>query len=200
MLVLMMCLTSSLSFHPGRAFAARTRVGPPPPVVRFYGQVTSASLVKGVPSAFTLMTRNGPVDFRLPPRAKLVSRSAEAEVEGFQSGDYAIVMARRVNRGWVANRVEFDVQPITVAIQVTLTGTVQRVSANGKLFSMLLDSGPLRRVVINARTKYRMDGQLLDGPPALMRGDVVTVIMRRVVRTWVALSVNVRTSYPYARG
>lgn len=174
-------------------------MGPPAPVVRFYGQVTSASLVKGVPSAFTLITRNGPVDFRLPPRANLVSRSAEAEVEGFQSGDYAIVMARRVNRGWVANRVEYDVQPITVAVQVTLTGTVQRVSANGKLFSMQLDSGPLRWVVINARTKYRLDGQLLDGPPVLMRGDAVTVIMRRVIRTWVALSVNVRTSAPYLR-
>jgi len=129
-----------------------------------------------------------------------VSRSAEAEVEGFQSGDYAIVMARHVNRGWVANRVEYDVQPIAGVVQVTLTGTVQRVSANGKLFSMQVDSGSVRWVVINARTKYRVDGQLLDGPPVLMRGDMVTVIMRRVVRTWVALSVNVRTSSPYLRG
>jgi hypothetical protein len=125
---------------------------------------------------------------------KFHAGSAEAEVEGFQAGDYAVVTARHVNRTWVASSIDFDVQPITVMQVQNVTGTIVRVSPNGKRFLMLLDTGTMRWVTVTRKTKFHMDGQLVDPPPPLLKGDMVQVGMEHTGRLWVALDITIRTA------
>ncbi|GAC1464362.1 MAG: hypothetical protein PVSMB7_07280 [Chloroflexota bacterium] len=165
-------------------------------VVRFTGQVASVQVSRdGTPLAFTLRIARRLVDFRTSPQAKLVPRSAEAAVEGFMPNDYATVMARRVNRQWVAQRVEFDVQSIPASPLpiVTVMGTVVAESATNRSLTMTLDTGDVRLVLITKQTRFRIDGQIVS-PTPLMKGDTVRVTMRRAGRSWVAVEINLQTA------
>jgi len=143
----------------------------------------------------TLQTKARALVVRVGPQAKLLPRSAEAEVEGLVSNDFAIVFARRVARTWVAYRVEYDVQPIAVVPPtIMVTGVVIRVNPNGRSFTMMLDSGDLRFVTMNKQTKFQLDGQLVDGSGLVTKDEAVQVAMRRTNHGWLALDVNVKSS------
>jgi hypothetical protein len=166
----------------------------PPDVQRFVGQVIRLFPSANNPAGFTLQLRNRTIDLMITAGTKFHAGSAEAEVEGFQAGDYAVVTARHVNRTWVASSIDFDVQPITVMQVQNVTGTIVRVSPNGKRFLMLLDTGTMRWVTVTRKTKFHMDGQLVDPPPPLLKGDMVQVGMEHTGRLWVALDITIRTA------
>ncbi len=168
-----------------------------PALTKFVGQIVTVQSGKdGAPSLFTLRIARRLVDFRLTAQARLVAKSAEAAVEGFVADDYAVVMARHVNRQWLAYRVDFDVQPFLGVAPVTITvaGTVVTESATGKAFTMTLNTGDMRLVQIVKQTKFRIDGQLLANPTVLMKGDMVKVVMRRSGRVWIAVDINLQSA------
>jgi hypothetical protein len=166
----------------------------PPPPQRFVGQVVRLYPSVDNPTGFTLQLRNRTLDMTITSNTKFHADSAEAEVEGFQAGDYAVVLARRVNRAWVSLSIDFDVQPISVPQMQTVSGTILRVALNGKRFLILLDAGPTRWVTVTKKTRFHMDGQILDPPPPLLRGDMVQVAMERSNRLWIALDITIRTA------
>ena len=179
----------------GQAQVHPTPVRPVLPITaRFAGLVTSVSGPSASPTSFTLETKARPIDLRVAPAAVFTPKSAEAEVEGFMVGDYAVVNARRINRTWVAEQISFDVRPVKHPRDITVTGSVLRVAVNGKHFEIALDSGGSRWVAINATTQFRLDGQLVFNPPPLSKGERVTVVMRSTLSGWVAVEVNLRTS------
>src|SRR5690348_10644658 len=57
---------------------------------RLMGQVSALSGPVSNPDGFTLDTGNRSVDVRIAPKATFTARSAEAEVEGLQVGDYVV--------------------------------------------------------------------------------------------------------------
>lgn len=168
------------------------RVPPLHPLARFVGLVTSV-LPANNPRSITLQLRARSVDFRISPAAVLVPNSAEAEVEGLQVGDYAVVQARHMNRGWTAFHIEYDVQPI-VQGKVTVSGTITRITVNDRRFVLKLATGETRLVLVTANTAFRIDGVIIDTPPELSLGDMVQVTMRTTSRGWVAMDVNLKTS------
>jgi hypothetical protein len=123
-----------------------------------------------------------------------VPKSAEAEVAGFQVGDYALVTARRVARAWVATHIDFDTQPISMVPPKIWMGTVGRVILNGKRFVLRLDTGGTRVITINPATTFRVDGQLTATPPPLKTGDVVQVTARSTASGWVAIEIDLKTT------
>lgn len=177
----------------GQTTAAHAQQAPPDQQ-RFVGQVVRLFPSVSNPAGFTLQLRERTVDLTITAGTKFHAGSAEAEVEGFQVGDYAVVLARHVNRAWVAASIDFDVQPIAVLQVQTATGTIARVSPNGKRFLMLLDAGTSRWVTVTRKTKFHMDGQLLDPPPPLVKGDDVQVAMEHSGRLWTALDITIRTT------
>lgn len=185
-------LGSSIALTPVRA---QSGPGPHGPVIQFNGQVIAVAGPPDSPTGFTLLHGALTTDFRLAPAASLQARSAEAAVAGFATGDYALVTARRVKFAWVAIRVSYDVNPIPGrAVIVVLTGTIVRVSPNGKILTIKLVNGTTHDVFIDLQTTFRVDGQLTDTPPLLSAGEVVTVRTRHAPRGWVAIDVNLRTT------
>jgi len=173
-------------------FPVRAQTHPPP--ARFVGQVTAVTGSPGSPRGFTLQTKARSIDMRISPTAIVNPRSAEAEVEGFTVGDYATVLAVHVNRAWVAERIDFDVRPVPSAPQTkTVTGTVTRVTVNGKRFLLLLDTGGTRWIAVNDKTQFRVDNQLVFNPPMLAKGAQVVVTVRVTPTGWVAVEVNLKT-------
>jgi hypothetical protein len=182
--------------HPGTRAGAQAPAAP----VTFYGQVTSITGPADNPTRFTLLRQlsNGHtqvVPFR-SPGVLLKPLSAEAEVEGFQIDDYALVTAHRVRAAWVASRVQFDTQPITPHPVITLSGTVTRVTPNGKRFAMRTsDTGAIKVISIVAKTQFRIDGQLVGSAPVLSKGDVVQVQARKAAGgVLVAVEINLKTA------
>ncbi|MBV9281113.1 MAG: hypothetical protein JOZ41_13610 [Chloroflexi bacterium] len=178
-------------------------------LTRFVGMVGAVVGPADTPTGFSLLLASGRlVPFVTAPNATFSGKSAEAAVEGLQRGDYAIVQARnvsvvvahRLRKHWVAYHVDFDVQPITPTpapkpAAATITGTVTRVTVDGRRFAVQ-DQATLKvwTITIDARTVFRVDGQLMPGPPVLSKGDSVVVRARKAGSVWVATEVNLRTT------
>ena len=161
--------------------------------VRFNGQVIRVVGPVENPTGFRLQLPARVVDFEISPTATFTAESAEANVEGFVKGDYALVFANRVRRAWIATRILFDVDPIGGPVQVRVTGTITRVTPNQKRFVLKLDSGELRLVTVVPKTTFLMNDQPVTAPPVLAKDDLVTVVMRRTPRGWFAVSVDLLT-------
>lgn len=184
---------------------ASASVGGPhsgPLVARFNGRVTALTGPPDSPSGLTLQLRDRTVDVRIGSGVdcayalNCTARSAEAEVEGLQVGDYALVSARRINRTWVAFHIDFDVQPIDMRPPPIVTGTIVKVTPNGLRFQLRVVTGGvgLHWVTIGPKTIFRVDGQLTDMPPTLSKGDAVRVTIRVTDRGWAAIEVDLRTT------
>ena len=175
--------------------SAQTVTPPKNPLVRFYGQVVAIQSGRdGTPLAFSLLTATRTVDIRIVAATRLDPKSAEAQVEGFVTDDYAIVTARRAAHSWVALHITFDVQPMPPSVLVSQRGTVLRVTPTGNRFLMQLDTGDSRWVLVNRQTKWRMDGQLQAAAPTLVKGATVQVTMRHIGKNWVATEVDIRST------
>lgn len=176
--------------------AARVTAGMHVPIERLIGQVAAISAPNGSPTQFTLQTADRVVAMKIAPRATFTALSAEAEVEGLNIGDYAIVRARHPRRGWVALHIEFDVRPVHVSDLVTLVASVVRETPNGHDLVVRLPSSIIRWVVLDAQTKFRVYGPLSSGPPVFGRGDLVHITMRRGPQRWIAVEVDIISGSP----
>jgi hypothetical protein len=159
-----------------------------PGLTVFYGQVIAMAGAVDAPTGFSLLLKNRLIDFRIAAHVTLKPHSAEAEVEGFQTNDYAAVGAKRINRVWVAFAIEFDVQSFRDT--PTLSGVIVRVTPNGRRLIMQLGNGTSRWVTIVPRTIFRIDGKLQALPPLLQKGELVDVKMRLTGNVWVALEID----------
>lgn len=172
---------------------AQTQAG----TVRFNGQVLSVDGAGHNPTGFSLQLPGRTVDLRVAPKAVFKAMSAEAEVEGFQIGDYAVVDARRVDKAWVAATIEFDVQPIRPGPRQTMvSGAIQRVSVTGLRFLLKLDTGDMHWISITRKTRFKVDGQLSTLPPLLQKGQSVDVLVSQAPRGWIALEIDLKSGSP----
>ena len=187
--VLLLIVSLMTVASPGIVRAGPDRHGT---VTVFSGQVTALSGPVANPTGLTLQDRIRSVDIRIAPETMFRARSAEAEVEGLVVGDYAVIGARKGKGSWIANRISFDVRPMVAGTLVT--GTIVKLSSNGKQLQLRLDTGQMQPVTIGPRTKYRIDGQPTDTPPELAKGDVVQVLMRSAPRGWTAMEINLLPS------
>jgi predicted DNA binding CopG/RHH family protein len=167
-----------------------------PANAQFNGQVTTLAQDKNSqPATFSLQLKARSVEIRVAPRAtRFFARSAEAEVEGLQVGDYAIVVAHRVRKAWVARTIYFDVRPIYALNQITVTGAILKVDPVAKRFVLKTRNRQYRWILVTRRTKFRVDGQLVTLPPLLSKGQTVQVLMHRVGANWPAFEVNLKTT------
>lgn len=165
---------------------------------QFGGQIVALTGNTDNPTGFTLQMKSHNMDFKISPTTVFTARSAQAELQGFSVNDYAIVEARHVRRTWISTRIDFDITPI-VPNQITLTGSVWRISINQKRLAMKLDTGDVRWVNIIARTRYRIDAQPIDGTLVLTKGEVVEIRAQRTVHGLFALDINLKTTTPSPR-
>lgn len=190
LLLIIVCLGAAVPVH---ASAVRTI---PPGTTRFIGQVIDVTTKANHPAAFTLMQGGGQlIAMQVGPSAIFTPLSAEAEVEDFQQSDYALVLARRVNRVWIAYQVDFDVRPIVIRAPVQIVnGSILQVTQKGKRFKLLPDTGKVRWVIVTRKTTFHLQGQLQSGPPVLQKGTVVKVELRYTAQGWSAVDVDVLLS------
>lgn len=165
---------------------------------RLVGQVQNVVGPGASPTGFTLQLGNQTADLKIVPATVFAARSAEAEVEGFITGDYALVVARRTDHGLVARRVSFDIQPFLPLRLVT--GTLQRVSLNGRHVLVKLDNTRIMWLQITRQTRYRQDGKVVAIPPALTRGMQLQILAVRAYGAWVAADINIRTPATLRQG
>jgi hypothetical protein len=160
---------------------------------KFVGQVATVSGPSANPSGFSLTVDKHSIDFKISPFATLVALSAEADVEGFVSGDYASVIARWQHGGWVARRIAFDVQPLNDNRPITFTADIVRIAPSGKTIIVRLPNGVQRRIVIVVQTRFVIDGQIQNMPPALSTGETIRITARATPRGWMAVEIDLKS-------
>jgi hypothetical protein len=165
-------------------------------ITRFAGQVIVLNGLPEDPTGFTLQVEDGRlIDFLIAPTAKFTPRSAQAQVERLQQGDYALIYARRISQNWVANRIVFDVAPFPGINRFTLTGAIVRVSKDNKRFALQLDTGDIHWITITRQTKFRdVNSQLMPSPPLLVKQTTVQVLVHRTGNIWLALEIDLKSS------
>lgn len=169
----------------------------PVAVVWIVGKVTALNTQNGNPTGFVLRTVDDEiVSMRIAPRATFTARSAEAEVEGLHVGDYAIVRARNLRSGWVALHIAFDVQPIRIPNPAPIIARVVRETPNNRFLVVRLSSGVTRWVMLDAGTRFRVDGIPAAVAPAFVRGELVHLILRQRPHGWTAVEVDLGEGVP----
>jgi hypothetical protein len=179
-------LASTLVYQPASAGAASSGL------LHVFGQVQAVVGPASDPTAFFLQVRNRPIEFRVAARATLTAASAEAEVEGFVSGDYAEVVARRAHHQWIAVKITYDVRSLAPTGSAPVTATVLADSPNGTWVTVQLADGAVRRVLITSNTLFTLDGSPSATPVPLAPGEVVTLSIQPTRRGWVATQIDVR--------
>lgn len=154
----------------------------------FAAMVAGVQGPSGNPNVFSLQLGDLSMQMHIVPRTTFVPRSAEAEVEGLTTGDYALVVARRIRRQWVAMRVAFDVRPFPPFR--LLKGTVFTVNPNGKSFTLRLNSGRNVFLRLNPHLRVQQGGQTLVTPPLLSRGMLVQALALRR-GAWVVFNLTI---------
>jgi hypothetical protein len=164
------------------------------------GQITNIMGTSASPTGFTLQLGLQTWTLQIPLKGIIRAQSAEADVEGLVTNDYAsvdarlvkIVDARSVRYVLYAQRTLFDVQPV-MPLRL-FVGTVVRVSPDGRRITIRLDLS--RTVVIHPglMTRYRVDSRATDIPPTLVKGTMVDILARRMGDgSWVAYDLNLRS-------
>lgn len=161
---------------------------------RFFGQIVNLIGAKTNPAGFTLQLGTQTTDIRIAPKTTFVAKSAEAEVEGLLAGDYASIVTKRVNRLLVAVRIVFDVAPINPMHQ--FTGTIFRVSLDGRRFVVRLDTGKSATLRLSKLVRIHIEGRPTETPALLLKGEYVQVLAVRESGAWSAYDVTIRASTP----
>lgn len=158
--------------------------------VLLVGQVLTVDSTAGIPTNFVLETKTRIINFRIGARATFTARSAEAEVEGFTEGDYAIVKARHAGHTWLALRITFDVQPLHVPDKRAMTATVIRERMSPRQLVVRLPSAQTRRVSLDSQTAFQVNSVPTSTPPIFVRGALVHLTVQSTTRGWIALDVD----------
>lgn len=159
---------------------------------RFAGQVTTLLSVNGNPASFVLLQPNVSVTVTINPQTQFVGSSAEANVEGLARDDYAVVNARRSQGRWIAMKITYDVDPVPPLRAVS--GTVVRLTPDGRRVNVKLDTGGSRWITIGRLARYLVDGRAVAPAPILLRGEPVQLVVNRLMFPWVALEIDVRST------
>ncbi len=193
LLLSLVVVTLGPGIFPASAAARGTR-GATPDGVPLVGQVLSVDSIGGNPTGFILQTKTHIVACRIAAHATFTARSAEAEVEGFRDGDYAIVKARPMHQSWIALHITFDVRPLHLPEEVSVTATVVSESANGHSLTVRLPSSRTRTVILVPRTTFQENAIPTSTPPTFVRGDLVHIVMRATPKGWIALSIDLSSA------
>jgi hypothetical protein len=160
---------------------------------RFVGEVTALTGPTANPTGLTLQLGIASADVRFGTQYTPHPLSAEAEIEGISVHDYASVVVRRVKSDWVAQRVDFDVEPFGHLKLVS--ATVVSMTADAKhLRVRLTDTGQNRAVALVKQTLYEADGKPLTGLPQLVRDQPIQVLVVRGDFGWVAATLNLKSA------
>lgn len=155
----------------------------------FRGKVIGVDGAPANPFDFAILTKPGHViEFRVVASTRFHALSAEAEVQGFLSGDYALVTATRMNKDWVAINVSYDVAPPPPLR--TVTGVVARVSPDNSRFEVHLDNGVNRWFPIAPSVRIKVNG-IPGGPAGIVKGAAVAVTLEKLDRDWVVVEIDV---------
>jgi hypothetical protein len=157
----------------------------------FAGQVATLIPATGSPTSFVLLQPNTSVSVSINPQTQLTGQSAEANVEGLVRDDYAVVNARRIEGRWVATTITYDVEPVPPLR--TISGSVVKISPNGRRVNVRLDAGGNRAIVIGRMARFRLDNHLVDPPPILFKGEPIQLVVNKTPGSWIALEVDVRS-------
>lgn len=159
---------------------------------RYVGQVVAVQGPLASPTSLTLQLGLQNLDIRILPRTILTGKSAEADVEGLQVGDYAVVISRRYNRTTAATRVVFDVEPIFPLRAVS--GTIARVAIDGQHFQVRSTTGKLAWLHVSKYARIRLDGRPSDVLTSLVKGNTVQVLAQHTDAGWDATDISIRSS------
>jgi hypothetical protein len=169
------------------------QVNPPIGPGKLVGQVVALSGGAGTPTGFTLQIGVQTMDVIVQPaRTTFNARSAEADAEGLVKGDYAVVAGRHSPHLWIAKRVDYDIEPFAPLKQ--FSGTLSRVSPDGRHIWMRQDFGAARIFVVNRQTRFRVDARVVDLPPLLSKGESIQLVAYRTDMGWIALFVDLRST------
>jgi hypothetical protein len=146
----------------------------------------------------TLQLGTDVADIRFAPRYNLQPLSAEAEVEGLATGDFASVRAQWVKGALVAQRVQFDIDPVLPLRMVT--GVITWASPNGKRLRVrLADTGKVRPVEIARDAHYDMDNRPQSGQLTVLKDESVQLLVVKIPFDWLATELNVKTTQTSSR-
>lgn len=181
----------AISLTPAAASHPSPRVASHP--IRVAGQVTAIAGPAANPTGFTLQLTDRSIAVRIVSRTTITARSAEALVDGFLANDFAVVTTVKSGGGWVANRIVYDAVPFGPIRQFTISGSVMRVSPNGKRFMLRLVTGARHWVQITRNSRFEVNGVPTTPAPILARTNPVEVKIRRANNyRWVALLINLK--------
>jgi hypothetical protein len=160
---------------------------------KLVGQVVALTGGADTPTGFTLQIGIQTMDVTVQSaRTTFIARSAEADAEGLVKGDYAVVAGRRSPHGWIAKRVDYDIDPFAPLKQ--FGGTLTRVSPDGRHVWMRQDIGATRIFIVNRQTRFRVDARVVDLPPLLTKGESIQLVAYRTDTGWIALFVDLRST------
>ncbi|MGH2443453.1 MAG: hypothetical protein ACRDFX_09855 [Chloroflexota bacterium] len=159
---------------------------------RFAGEVTALAGPVSQPTMFTLQLGVATTNFRIDPtKTMFIAKSAEAQVQGFVQGDYALITARRFKHGWLATRIRFDVQPMFPLRDMTVI--VVRVPIDGMHLIVRPATGGHPFALRFARdTQFRVSGRITDVQPVFARGQGLQVLGLRQNGFWIGVDVDLR--------
>lgn len=141
--------------------------------------------LRGLPSHVLLTFRvNGSTTFE--------PRSAQANVAGFTSNDYALVAYQGNGRKPIATSVKFDVHQFRIYPTKAVTGSVAKLGLHHLVVVKLADGSKFRFYTTDA-TIYSINGQPTETPLTLAEGQAIAVTAERRGSKWFATLIDERT-------
>lgn len=89
-------------------------------------------------------------------------------------------------------KITYDVDPVPPLRAVS--GTVVRLTPDGRRVNVKLDTGGSRWITIGRLARYLVDGRAVAPAPILLRGEPVQLVVNRLMFPWVALEIDVRST------
>ena len=162
-------------------------------VRRIIGQVANITGPQTSPVAVTLQLGLQTTTVMVVSGTYITAHSAEADVEGLSSGDFALITVRGPETAFVAKRITYDVRPFPPLRQ--FEGSVGRESPNGKHFTLKLANGNTAFVRVLTRVSaFKVDGKLASLPPVLTKGEDAQVLAFHTFNGWAAATVSLRST------
>jgi Domain of unknown function (DUF5666) len=130
--------------------------------------------------------------FRVSAATSFEPRSAQANVAGFTSNDYALVAYQGNGKKPTATSVKFDIHPFRIYPTKTVSGVVASVGAHHLVVIKLAD-GTKFKVYTSDSTIYSVNGQPTETPLTLAAGQKVVVTAEHRGSKWFATRIDERT-------
>jgi hypothetical protein len=160
---------------------------------RFVGEVIALFGPAANPTGLTVQLGLSTADVHFGTQYTPHPLSAEAEVEGIAVHDFVSMVVRKGQGEWVAQRVDFDVQPFG-RLRLVTAAIVNLGPEARHLRIRLADTGQVRWVTLSRQTMYESDGKPLTVLPLLLRDQAVQILVIRGDLGWVAATINLKSA------